>query len=61
MFDVESMAAAASPDRLLWVPANLDRGISATHRRPPSTRRRSAIERALKATNLILQADGCRS
>ena len=60
MFDVESMAAAGVRlDRLLWV-----RGDTSTSAFPPSTagRRQAgadrAIERALKATNLILQAGG---
>jgi hypothetical protein len=60
MFDVESMAAAGVRlDRLLWV-----RGDTSTSAFPPSTAGRRqpgadrAIERALKATNLILQAGG---
>ena len=60
MFDVESMAAAGVRlDRLLWV-----RGETSTSAFPPATAGRRqpgadrAIERALKATNLILQAGG---
>jgi len=60
MFDVESMAAAGVRlDRLLWV-----RGETSTAAFPPLTAGRRqpgadrAIERALKATNLILQAGG---
>jgi hypothetical protein len=60
MFDVESMAAAGVRlDRLLWV-----RGDTSTSAFPPPTAGRRqpgadrAIERALKATNLILQAGG---
>jgi hypothetical protein len=60
MFDVESMAAAGVRlDRLLWV-----RGETSTSAFPPPTAGRRqpgadrAIERALKATNLILQAGG---
>ena len=60
MFDVESMAAAGVRlDHLLWV-----RGDTSTAAFPPLTAGRRqpgadrAIERALKATNLILQAGG---
>lgn len=60
VFDVESMAAAGVRlDRLLWV-----RGETSTAAFPPSAggRRQAgaerAIERALKATNLVLQAGG---
>jgi hypothetical protein len=60
MFDVESMAAAGVRlDRLLWV-----RGETSTSAFPPATAGRRqpgadrAIERALKATNLVLQAGG---
>ena len=60
MFDVESMAAAGvCLDRLLWV-----RGETSTAAFPPLTAGRRqpgadrAIERALKATNLILQSGG---
>ena len=60
MFDVESMAVAGVRlDRLLWV-----RGETSTAAFPPPTAGRRqpgadrAIERALKATNLILQAGG---
>jgi hypothetical protein len=60
MFDVESMAAAGVRlDRLLWV-----RGETSTAAFPPLTAGRRqpgadrAVERALKATNLILQAGG---
>ena len=60
MFDVESMAAAGVRlDRLLWV-----RGETSTAAFPPVTAGRRqpgadrAIERALKATNLVLQAGG---
>ena len=60
MFDVESMAAAGVRlDRLLWV-----RGETSTAAFPPPTAGRRqpgadrAIERALKAANLILQAGG---
>jgi len=60
MFDVESMAAAGVRlDRLLWV-----RGETSTSAFPPPTAGRRqpgadrAIERALKATNLVLQAGG---
>jgi hypothetical protein len=60
MFDVESMAAAGVRlDRLLWV-----RGETSTSAFPPLTSGRRqpgadrAIERALKAMNLILQAGG---
>ena len=60
MFDVESMAAAGVRlDRLLWV-----RGETSTAAFPPLTAGRRqpgadrAIERALKATNLVLQAGG---
>jgi hypothetical protein len=60
MFDVESMAAAGVRlDRLLWV-----RGETSTAAFPPLTAGRRqpgadrAIERALKAMNLILQAGG---
>ena len=60
MFDVESMAAAGVRlDRLLWV-----RGETSTSAFPPATAGRRqpgadrAVERALKATNLILQAGG---
>jgi hypothetical protein len=60
MFDVESMAAAGvCLDRLLWV-----RGETSTAAFPPFTAGRRqpgadrAIERALKATNLVLQAGG---
>jgi hypothetical protein len=60
MFDVESMAAAGVRlDRLLWV-----RGETSTSAFPPATAGRRqpgadrAIERTLKATNLILQAGG---
>lgn len=60
MFDVESMAAAGVRlNRLLWV-----RGETSTAAFPPPTAGRRqpgadrAIERALKATNLILQAGG---
>jgi hypothetical protein len=60
MFDVESMAAAGVRlDRLLWV-----RGDTSTAAFPPLTAGRRqpgadrAIERALKATNLVLQAGG---
>jgi hypothetical protein len=60
MFDVESMAAAGVRlDRLLWV-----RGETSTAAFPPLTAGRRqpgadrAIERALKAANLILQAGG---
>jgi len=60
MFDVESMAAAdVRLDRLLWV-----RGETSTSAFPPATAGRRqpgadrAVERALKATNLILQAGG---
>jgi hypothetical protein len=60
MFDVESMAAAGVRlDRLLWV-----RGETCTPAFPPATAGRRqpgadrAIERAVKAMNLILQAGG---
>lgn len=60
MFDVESMAAAGVRlDRLLWV-----RGDTSTSAFPPPTAGRRqpgadrAVERALKAANLILQAGG---
>ena len=60
MFDVESMAAAdVRLDRVLWV-----RGETSTSAFPPATAGRRqpgadrAVERALKATNLILQAGG---
>ena len=60
MFDVESMAAAGVRlDRLLWV-----RGETSTSAFPPSTAGRRqpgadrAVERTLKAANLILQAGG---
>jgi hypothetical protein len=60
MLDVESMAAAGVRlDRLLWV-----RGETSTSAFPPATAGRRqpgadrAIERALKATNLVLQAGG---
>jgi hypothetical protein len=58
MFDVESMAAAGVRlDRLLWV-----RGETCTPAFPLLTSRQAgadrAIERAVKAMNLILQAEG---
>jgi hypothetical protein len=60
MFDVESMATAGVRlDRVLWV-----RGETSTAAFPPPTAGRRqpgadrAIERALKAANLILQAGG---
>lgn len=60
MFDVESMAAAGVRlDRLLWV-----RGDTSTSAFPPPTAGRRqpgadrATERALKATNLVLQSGG---
>jgi hypothetical protein len=60
MFDVESMAAAGvCLDRLLWVRGETSTAafpsLTAGRRQPGADR---AIERALKATNLVLQAGG---